>query len=282
MKKINLAILGADGNMGQHISRLAFEDSDFVITHAYTISDSPNLGKNLGQLVGAGKIGATITDVTNFETDCKENASSKTPIDIIIDFTVAKATEKNAIIAATNKIPIVVGSTGMAEDFYAQMVQIIKEKQTKAVISSNMATGVNIFFKIAQELTKSLSEWDIEIIEAHHHRKRDAPSGTAMTVAQKIAEVLEKNLSDIGKFGRNKGPNPRKVGSEEIGIHAIRAGDIVGDHTVLYAGPGERIELIHRAHSRECFASGSLLAAKFLIESREKGKIFDMQDVLNI
>jgi 4-hydroxy-tetrahydrodipicolinate reductase len=276
-KMIKLGILGADGSMGKMITGQALEDPELKIIHAYTIPESPNIGKDLGLLVGKGDIKVPIVDTINLEADCKEN-----PPDIVIDFTVAAGTEKNGLIPIKNGIPIVIGTTGLAKSFHTSIESLCKETKVSSVVATNMAVGVNIFFKIAAEITKYVKNWDIEVIEAHHHRKKDAPSGTAMTVATKIAEVLEQNIDEIGKFGRSKGPNTRKIGAEEIGVHAIRAGDIVGDHTVLYAGPGERIELIHRAHTREGFAAGTLKAAKFLFAHKTTGKTYNMQDVLGI
>jgi len=131
-------------------------------------------------------------------------------------------------------------------------------------------------------LTAYLEEWDIEIIEAHHHRKRDSPSGTALTIGKIIADTIGANFDHVAKFGRSYGPNKRVVGAKnEIGIHSIRAGDIVGDHTVLYAGPGERVEFKHQAHSRMCFASGAITAIKFIAEDREN-KIYTTREVLGL
>jgi len=145
-----------------------------------------------------------------------------------------------------------------------------------------MATGVNIFFKMVSILTAYLEDWDIEILEAHHHRKLDAPSGTALTIAKTICDTLGSDPEEILKFGRSKGPNKRKVGAKnEIGVHSIRAGDIVGDHIVLYAGPGERIEFKHQAHSRNCFASGAIKAIKFVANAREN-KIYTTREVLGL
>ena len=123
---------------------------------------------------------------------------------------------------------------------------------------------MNVFFEIAKKLAYYLKEWDIEIIEAHHHRKTDAPSGTALKIGKLIGEAIESDFNTIVQYGRNKGLNKRKIGAKnEIGMHSIRAGDIVGDHIVLYAGTGERIELKHQAHSRYCFAEGAIKAIKF-------------------
>jgi 4-hydroxy-tetrahydrodipicolinate reductase len=274
---IKLSILGSDGKMGKTVAGLALQDPDLEIIHAYTIPESPNLGMDIGILANSRANGVQITVADDFEKDCEES-----PADVIIDFTVAEATQKNAMIAIQKGIPMVIGTTGLPKEFTEELQGLCEENQCSVVKSSNFATGVNIFFKIAAEIAKAVQDWDIEIIEAHHHNKKDAPSGTAITTAEKIAQVLEKNLDDIAKYGRDRGPNPRKFGAEEIGIHAIRAGDIVGDHTVLYAGPGERIELIHRAHSRECLAIGALKAAKFVFNHKNDGKIFDMAAVLDL
>jgi 4-hydroxy-tetrahydrodipicolinate reductase len=145
-----------------------------------------------------------------------------------------------------------------------------------------MAPGVNILFKMASVLTKYLADWDIEVIESHHHRKADSPSGTALVIANTICETLGCDPEETLKFGRSKGPNKRKTGARnEIGVHAIRGGDIVGDHTILFAGEGERIELKHQAHSRNSFATGAIRAIKFIVEQKDN-KIFKMKDVLNL
>lgn len=274
---IRIGLLGADGSMGQMIARIGFQHTDIQFTHAYTITDSPNIGKDLGLLIGQKATGIQLKDTEQIGSDLKTDKP-----DLIIDFTAAPATEKYAPIILQAGVPMVIGTTGLKAGFNEQIQKIIEEKKINVVKATNMATGVNIFFKIAAEIAKKVSDWDIEIIEAHHHRKKDAPSGTAMTTAEKIADAIDVALDDVAKYGRDKGMNPRKIGKGEIGIHAIRAGDIVGEHTVIYAGNGERIELIHRAHSRECFASGSITAARFLFENKEKGKIFSMQDVLDL
>ena len=168
------------------------------------------------------------------------------------------------------------------ENNFKEFEELIVEHEAPAVISSNMATGVNIFFKMISILTAYLEEWDIEVIEAHHHRKVDAPSGTALTIGKIIAETIGANFDQVAKFGRSFGPNKRIVGAKnEIGFHSIRAGDIVGDHTVLYAGPGERIEFKHQIHSRMCLASGAITAIKFIAEAREN-KIYTTREVLGL
>lgn len=274
---IKVGILGADGSMGRLILGIALKDKDIQVINGYSIPNSPNIGMDLGALVGLSPINVKVQSVEKLEGDL-----NKEKPDVFIDFTIASATEKNAEKILAYGIPMVIGTTGLSKEFQDKMKKIAAEKKIPLVISTNMAIGVNILFKVAADLAKRLNGWDIEIIEAHHHRKADAPSGTALTFAENISKAIGVDLNQVGKYGRSKGPNPRKYGKEEIGIHAIRAGDIVGDHIILYAGNGERIELKHQAHTRECFASGAVEAAKFLMRVRDKPKIYNMQEVLGL
>ena len=272
---IKLLILGPTGSMGRLISQLAFEDDEIEIVAA---CDVINIGDELGVLVG--KKDPNHVKI-RYITEIKEIIDETKP-DVAVDFTLAEAAEKNCMICVENNIRCVIGTTGLSNSFLEEFEKKIKEYNAPAVISSNMATGVNIFFKMASILTGYLKDWDIEIIEAHHHRKLDAPSGTALTTVKIISEALGVNIDDVAKFGRSKGPNKRKIGAKnEIGVHSIRAGDIVGDHIILYAGPGERIEFKHQAHSRNCFASGAITAIKFIAEAKEN-KIYTTQEVLNL
>jgi 4-hydroxy-tetrahydrodipicolinate reductase len=272
---VKIAIIGADGNMGRLIVNIALKDKDVKIVAGFSIPDSPNIGVDIGVMIGVQPINVKVKSIDDLSQTLLE-----TKPEVIIDFTIAKATEKNALEVIKQKIPLVIGTTGLSKVFLDEMNTVSKEKKIPMVISTNMAIGMNVIFKIAAELAKNLPDWEIEIIEAHHHRKADAPSGTALTIAERIADAIQVNLDDVAKYGRGKGPNPRKYGNKEIGIHAIRAGDIVGDHTVLYAGNGERIELKHQAHSRECFASGAIEAAKFVVKHKVDAKVFNMQEVL--
>jgi len=272
---IKIIILGATGSMGRLVSKLALEDNEIEVVAACDIS---NIGEMLCNIAGTkDPNNITISNVENLQ-----EIINKTNPDIAVDFSVARATENNCEICVKNGIRCVIGTTGLSEKFFEEFEKLVKKHAAPAVISSNMATGVNIFFKMVSILTSYLEDWDIEIIEAHHHRKVDAPSGTALTVGKIIGDTIGSDFNDIAKFGRNLGPNKRVIGAKnEIGVHSIRAGDIVGDHTVLYAGPGERIELKHQAHSRMCFASGSITAIKFIFEAREN-KIYNTREVLNL
>ncbi|MFX1238415.1 MAG: 4-hydroxy-tetrahydrodipicolinate reductase [Promethearchaeota archaeon] len=272
---IRLLILGPSGSMGKLISKLAIEDDEIEIVAACDVN---NVGIQLSSVVGMNdpkKI--RIEDIN----DLPDIIEEKKP-DIAIDFTIAKATEKNCIICAEHGIRCVIGTTALSNEFLQDFSTLVTKNNAPAVISSNMATGVNIFFKMVAVLAKYLADWDIEIIEAHHHRKVDTPSGTAMTIGKAISEAIGVEIDKVAKFGRDKGPNKREVGARnEIGVHAIRAGDIVGDHLVLYAGNGERIEIKHQAHSRNCFASGAITAIKFLAKAKEN-KIYDIKEVLGL
>jgi len=261
--------------MGKLISKLALEDKDINVVAA---CDVKNIGEDLANIVGTSdpnKIKITATK------DLKEIIKDTNP-NVAVDFTVAAATEKNCMICVENGIRCVIGTTALSQEFLDKFEIEIKNHHAPAVISPNMATGVNVLFKMASILTSYLSDWDIEVIEAHHHRKVDAPSGTALKLGQILSETVGSEFEEIAKFGRQRGPNKRPVGAKkEIGIHSIRGGDIVGDHTILYAGPGERIELKHQAHSRSCFADGSIVAIKF-IAGAEEDKIYATREVLGL
>jgi 4-hydroxy-tetrahydrodipicolinate reductase len=179
--------------------------------------------------------------------------------------------------AASKKVKLVVGTTGFSDSQRKEMLDAIRASKVTAVIAPNMSVGVNIFFKMIGELAGLLKNYDVEVIEAHHRFKRDAPSGTAAKAAQILAESRNKDIKNIGVYGR-QGECPRNEG--EIGIHAIRAGDITGDHTILFAGTGERIEFTHRAHSRDAFAQGVPLAIRYVMSA--KPGAYDMQDVLGL
>ena len=242
---VKLLILGPSGSMGRLISKLALDDDEIEVVAACDVSE---IGKKLSNLVGV----ESSEDVTISNIENLSNVLEETTPEVVVDFTIAEATEKNCMTCVRKGIRCVIGTTGLSDKFLEKFENLVSEKNAPAVISSNMATGVNILFKMASILSAYVNEWDIEIIEAHHHRKRDSPSGTALTLAEIIAETLGCDLDEVAKFGRSKGPNKRKIGAKnEIGIHSIRGGDIVGDHTILYAGPGERIELKHQAHSRD-------------------------------
>jgi len=223
--------------------------------------------------VGAGKPlpgGVLVKDSSQLEQVLKE-----TRPDVLIDFTIAKAAVKNVCTAASLGVDLVVGTTGISSEQHSEMREAI-EGNVAAVITPNFSVGVNLFWKLVADAAAALKgyDFDIEIIEAHHNQKKDAPSGTALATLEAIRRARgESDLSEV-VYGR-KGIMPR---GKEIGVHAVRAGDIVGDHTVLLAGPGERLEIRHQAHSRAAFASGAVRAATWVV-GRKPG-IYGMADVL--
>ena len=272
---IKLLILGSTGIMGRLISELALKDEEIEVVAACDVN---NIGEELGGLLAVkdrNKI--KISDVNYLQ-----KVIAETKPDVAVDFTVAKATEKNCKICVENGIKCVIGTTAMTQDFLDEFEKLVKTQNAPAVISPNMATGMNVFFKMASILTSYLSEWDIEILEMHHNRKQDNYSGTSLKILDIICEMLGIKKEDVTKYGRNKGKILREKGAKnEIGIHSIRAGDIVGEHRVLYAGSGEYIELRHTAINRNCFATGAIRAIKFIVKQKEN-KIFEMKDILNL
>ncbi len=255
-----IAITGALGRMGT-----------LVIQEASRI-EGMELVAGL-DAVGAGKPlpgGVLVKDSSQLEQVLKE-----TRPDVLIDFTIAKAAVENVCTAASLGVDLVVGTTGISSEQHSQMREAI-EGNVAAVITPNFSVGVNLFWKLVADAAAALKgyDYDIEIIEAHHNQKKDAPSGTALATVEAIRRARgEADLPEV-VYGRN-GIMPR---GKEIGVHAVRAGDIVGDHTVLLAGSGERLEIKHQAHSRAAFASGAVRAASW-VAGRKPG-IYGMADVL--
>ena len=272
---IRLLILGPTGSMGKLITELALKDEEIQVVAA---CDAKAIGAKLRSIITVeDKNELIIEDVNNLQEIIK-----KAKPDVVVDFTIAKATEKNCLLCVEHGVRCVIGTTALSEEFLIKFEELIKEHSAPAVISPNMATGVNVLFKMAGILTKYLSDWDIEIIEAHHHRKQDSPSGTALKIGKIISDSLGVNFDTVSKFGRDRGFNKREIGGKrEIGFHAIRAGDIVGDHIILFGGSGERIELKHQAHSRICFAEGAIKAIKYITHAKES-KIYDTNEVLGL
>jgi 4-hydroxy-tetrahydrodipicolinate reductase len=197
--------------------------------------------------------------------------------DVLIDFTFPEASLAHIKVCAELGKPIVIGSTGFSKEQLAIIGGFAQK--VPCVLSPNMSIGVNLCFKILAEIARTIGDdYDMEIVEAHHRMKKDAPSGTAVKMAQVIAEAVNRNLDEVGVYARKGmiGERTRK----EIGIQTIRGGDIVGEHTVLFAGKGERIEITHRAHSRDTFAAGAVRAAKWVCG--QKPGLYDMQNVLGL
>ncbi len=265
---VKTIVTGAGGRMGGRIISLMEADEGIDLAAAVERGDHPAVGRDVGEILGLEKRGIVV------ENDFNACISKG---DVTIDFTSHSASVQNLKIAAQHRRPMVIGSTG----FSAEELEEIRglAQSVPCVLAPNMSVGVNVLFKILKIVAEILDDdYDVEILEAHHHLKKDAPSGTAMKMAQIIAEALGRDLDEVGVYERKGliGERSRK----EIGIQTLRAGDIVGEHTILFGAVGERLELIHRAHSRDNFAKGAIRAAKWVVE--QNPGLYDMQDVLGL
>lgn len=251
---IKVVVCGASGRMGQTIGRM--------------VSDAPDL-----ELVG----GINLRPGSFYSVDIVESKNAEALIrkvkpDVLIDFTVASAAVGNVRLAAKNNVALVVGTTGFTPEQRKDMETAI-HGHVPAVISSNFSVGVNIFWQILRESARLLHDYDIEVIEAHHRNKKDAPSGTAKTILQILDEEAGARQKTYGREGMTERKN-------EIGVHVIRGGDIVGDHAVMFSKNFETITLSHRAYDRAVFASGALIATRWVVG--KKPGIYGMNDVLNL
>jgi len=264
---VRILILGF-GRMGKCILTTALKHGHEVVGVVES-PESKDLGKDAGELAGVGRIGVTITSAENLR-----EVITKTQPEVGVDFSRANATLSNLPILAEEGVNAVIGTTGFSEEDKRTITNIVRDSNIGVVFSPNMSIGVNVFWKIIKEATKMLPDYDVEIVEIHHRFKLDSPSGTALKTAEII--VNERGL-DIDKsliYGRR---GKRERTKEEIGIHALRAGDIVGEHIVLYATLGERLEFTHRAHSRDAFALGAIKAVEFI---RGRKGMYEMSDVI--
>jgi 4-hydroxy-tetrahydrodipicolinate reductase len=187
---------------------------------------------------------------------------------------------ETAKIASKNRVNLVIGTTGFESSQIDDIKSSVRDAGISAVLSPNMATGVNIFFTIVRAAASIYEDCDVEIIEAHHKNKKDSPSGTAIRAGELVAKAMGKDLDRDGLFGRTRGMIGRR--GDEIGFHTIRGGDIVGEHTVMFAGDGERIEITHRAHSRQAFVGGTIKAIRFVHQKKDAGQVFSTFDVLGL
>jgi 4-hydroxy-tetrahydrodipicolinate reductase len=262
---LRLAIPGAAGKMGRILVRLISENPQLELAVATERAGSPAIGQDAGVLAGVNALGVRIQD-NNAELDA----------DVLIDFSAPGATADLVTRATQARVGAVIGTTGLGET--ERKIIEASASEIPIVFAANMSLGMNVLFGLMRQAAHILGpDYDVEIVEAHHRMKKDAPSGTALAMAGVLAEALQRNCKTDLVYGR-QGEAPRKPC--EIGIHAVRGGDIVGDHTVSFNGIGERIELIPRASSRETFARGALRAAEWL-RDRDPG-LDDMQDVLEL
>ena len=266
---IKIAVTGAAGRMGSRILNLAYRSEDFKVVAAFEHPKSEFINRDLGAVLGLGSyhhVKISILSIAHLK-NC----------DVLIDFSSPQSLSGSLGASLKSKNALVIGTTGIdggGEEAIAQA-----SKKIPVLYSPNMSLGANLLFELARLTAQKLkSGYDIEIVEAHHRLKKDAPSGTAKKLAQVIAKEKGWDLARTARYGRQGFTGERSV--NEIGIHVIRAGDIVGDHKVIFSGPGEMIELSHHAQSRDAFARGALAAALFL--SKKKKGLFTMADVLGI
>lgn len=265
---LRIAITGAAGRMGKTLIEACHQAEDCHVGAAIERQGISLIGADAGEIAGIGKLNIVLVDDISSVLD---------DFDTLIDFTSIDATLNNLQICKANHKKIIIGTTGFSED----EKQLIKEagEETAVVFAPNMSIGVNLCLKLLQTAAAIFSEdYDIEVIEAHHRHKVDAPSGTALRMGEVVAQTLGRDLADCAVYGRQGHTGARQA--KTIGFETIRAGDIVGEHTVMFATEGERVEITHKASSRMTFAKGAVRAAKWL-HAKDKG-LFDMQDVLGL
>jgi 4-hydroxy-tetrahydrodipicolinate reductase len=261
-------VSGAGGRMGQRLMAVIAERPDLELVGALEWSGSPVIGRDAGELVGVGHSGVSITHV--FSEAAKD-------AQVYLDFSSPQGALSNLEGGVLKKIAAVIGVTALGPEFDLKAKEA--SKKIPILVAPNMSFGVNLLYKVSAEMAKLLGpDYDIEIVEAHHNRKKDAPSGTALKLQEHLAKARGFDPLASQRLGRSGTPGPRT--REEIGIHAIRGGDIVGDHTVIFSGPGEVLEITHRAQTRDAFVNGALAAALW-IAKKEKG-CYSFGEILGI
>ncbi len=265
---IKIAVIGAAGRMGKVLIEAIHLHPQLILGAAVVSETSSLVGVDAGELAGVGKLHIYCADSLQQVVD---------DFDLMIDFTTPSLTMRNLEFCVKHQKSMVIGTTGLNEQQKDQLENCAK--QIAVVFASNMSVGMNLCFKVLDTIARTLGDdYDVEIIETHHRHKVDAPSGTAISLGEVVANALERNLKEHAVYGREGIIGPR--GQKEIGFETIRAGDVVGDHTVLFANEGERLEITHKASSRMTFAKGATRASSWL-ENRAPG-LYNMQDVLDL
>lgn len=263
-----IAVTGAGGRMGKALIEACGLNDQTTLTAAIERPGSSLVGADAGELAGIGHLGVAVVDSVD---------AVATDFDVLIDFTAPEATMKHVAQCVSHGKRIVIGTTGLGTDQRQRIVQAAGD--IAVVLAPNMSVGVNLCLKLLDIAAHVLGDdVDIEIIEAHHRHKVDAPSGTALRMGEVVAEALGRDLGDCAVYGRQGQTGPRD--GRTIGFETIRAGDIVGEHTVMFAATGERVEITHKASSRMTFANGAVRAAHWL--TRHDTGLYDMQDVLDL
>ena len=265
---IKVIVVGAAGRMGKRLIISINNSDDMELVGALEYAESPMIGKDASLVAGLEESGVLIS------SDLKSLLSSA---DAIIDFSTGDVVN-NAKLATEAGVSVVIGTTALDENDKAELAIFAKDGG-KIVFAPNMSVGVNLLFHLSEKVAAILGdEYDIEIIEMHHNKKKDAPSGTAVRLGECVATGRELSYEKCAVHGREGIVGERQ--KSEIGMHAVRGGDVVGDHTVMFATEGERIELTHKASSRDTFAKGALKAVRFL--NKKDAGLYDMQDVLGL
>lgn len=265
-----VTLMGAGGRMGQAIVRTLSDEAELTLAAAVTRSDDPVLEKDAGDHAGVGPLGVMIT------ADLEQAVATG---DVVIDFSSADVSATVVAACARAGKPLVIGTTGLGDGAEAALTEACAS--IPVVAAANTSVGVTVLRHLASRAAQLLGEdYDIEVVEMHHRRKVDAPSGTAVVLAETLARARDLDpLADV-VHGRSGAVGPRS--RREIGVMTLRGGDVVGDHTVILAGPGERLELVHRAQDRSLFALGAVRAAKWLVKERPSAGRYGMADVLNL
>jgi len=265
----NVIVCGAAGRMGRSLIGLTASDPELKLVGAIEAAGVPFVGHDAGEVAGVGALGVRIS--TDYGAVARPDA-------VALDFTNAEVALTHLRQAVDRQAPIVIGSTG----FNAAQQQELDElaPRTRSVVAANMSIGVNVLLQLVRSAARALGDaFDPEIVEIHHRMKIDSPSGTALALGRAVAGELGRDLTADGLFGREGVIGKRS--EREIGVMALRGGDVIGDHTVFFIGMGERLELTHRAQSRECLARGALRAAKWLAGQKQPGR-YSMADVLGL
>jgi len=264
---IKIAVCGAAGRMGQRII-VAAKEAGCTVSGALERPGHELIGQDAGVVSGCGLLGVSITDDLNAVVSA---------CDVLIDFTTPKVSLKNIEVCGLKKKSIVIGSTGFTPEERELAAELAKD--IPVVLAPNMSVGVNVCFKVLKDVAKTLGDdFDVEIVELHHNKKKDSPSGTAVRMGEVVAEALGRDYNKVANYHREGICGERT--KEEIGMQTVRGGDIVGEHTVYFIGMGERIEISHRAMTRDMFSRGSVRAAKWVV-GKTPG-LYDMQDVLGL
>ncbi len=265
---IRIAVVGVAGRMGKTIVS-CIDDTDGTVVSGGTESrGSSMVGADIGEIAGIGKIHILALD--SLDDILKDS-------DVVIDFSVPESSMETLRATAKHGKAAVFGTTGFSSEQKKEIAETARN--TRCVLAPNMSIGVNVLFKVARDMAMALGDaYDIEIVEAHHKFKKDAPSGTAVRISEIVAEALDRDLNEVGVYGR-KGMSEGR-GPKEIGIHTLRAGDIVGEHRLIFGGMGESLEIFHKAQSRETFARGAVRAAQWIVD--QPPGLYDMQDVLGL